>query len=342
MLRLLGLAGLAGLAFLVTASAIRPFVPLPDDSDLRARLEALEPPDEPYDLVVVGPSTTRCAFDPRVFDAEMTTRGHPVHSLNLGVPGASSFEIDHLLELIVARHPARLRWVLIELQPPATNSLIRPHNRFTDRAVYWHTPRELGALLSALGDRRPGQALRIDRAITHVRHALWRFANVGQADRIVGRVLARDGPAHDPRRGYAPEDCTTAPEAQTARAAYLEDPEAIRRRMARLDRQNATPVDTRHMGPDRVRREVDTLRGIGAEPVYLLTPILSPVPAIHSLRREGVLPALLDFDSPSHHPELYDPRRRWDALHLNEDGAAIFSRELADRFARWLETGSER
>jgi len=340
MLRLLGLAGLAALAFLVTASAIRPFVPLPEDSDLRARVEGLAREGQPYDLIVLGPSTTRCAFDPRVFDAEMASLGHPLHSLNLGLPGASSFEIDHLLERIVAERPAGLRWVLIELHPPGFNALIRPHNLFTDRAVWWHTPRQLRAILATLADRREGQALRLDRAASHVRHALWRFANVGQADRIAARVLDRQAPEPDPRRGYAPEDCTTE-QGQAGRDAYLADPQAVRQRERALDRQNETPVDTRHLDPEGLRHQVARLRDIGVEPVYLLTPILSPVPAIHSLRRQGVLPALLAFDSPRREPELYEPRHRWDALHLNEDGATLFSRQLAVRFARWLETGAE-
>ncbi|HKJ25903.1 MAG TPA: hypothetical protein VKB65_13845 [Myxococcota bacterium] len=340
MLRLLGLAGLAALAFLATASAIRPFVPLPEDSDLRARVERLASAEEPYDLVVLGPSTTRCGFDPRVFDAEMARLGHPLRSLNLGLPGASSFEIDHLVARIVARRPAGLRWVMIELHPAGFNALIRPHNLFTDRAVWWHTPRQLRAVLATLADRREGQALRPDRAVMHVRHALWRFANVGQADRIAAHALAHDAPQPDPRRGYAPEDCTTE-QGQARRAAYLADPQGVRERERVLDRQNETPVDTHHLDPRGIRRQVARLRAIGVEPVYVLTPILSPVPAIHALRREGVLPALLAFDSPRRQPELYELRYRMDELHLNEDGAALFSRKLAVRFARWLETGAE-
>jgi hypothetical protein len=341
MLRLLGLAGLAALGFLAIASAIRPLVPLPDDSALRARVEGLARPDAPFEVVVVGPSTTRCGFDPRVFDAELARLGRPLRSLNLGLPGASAFEIEHLVDVIAERRPDRLRWIVIELHPPGFNALIRPHNRFTDRAVWWHTPRMTRAVLATVADPREGRAMRPDRAASHLRHALWRFASVGQADRIVASLRAGEPEPIDTRAGYAPEDCGTTDRARAGRAAYLEDPDAIGLRESRLDRQNATPVDPSHLGPARLRRQVERLRAAGVEPVYLLTPILSPVPAIHTLRRHEVLPTLLAFDSPRRHPDLYAPEHRWDALHLNREGAALFSRKLARRFARWLETGAE-
>jgi len=340
---LLALFGLAGLAFTATSSWIRTWVPLPDDFELAARMHELETSADPYDLVFLGPSTTRCAFDPRVIDEQLRRRGHPVHSLNLGLPGATSFELDHLVERIVAQPPPGLRWLVIELHPAEPSQLIRPANLFTDRAVYWHTPRQLGDVFAALLRPRPGQGLRLDRMALHLRHALWRFANVGQGDRIVARALGRDPiEAPDLRRGFAPEDCVEGPGMKAARERYLSQPEQVRRREMRLDRQDATPVPVERLNPGKLRRQIESLRGIGVEPVYVLTPILSPVPGIHSLHRERILPTLLAFDSPRRHPELYAPRNRWDDLHLNEMGAEIFSRRFAQGFAHWLDTGLER
>jgi len=343
MLRFLALLGLAGLAFTATSSWIRSWVPLPEDFELAARLEELRTAADPYDLVFLGPSTSRCAFDPHVIDEELTRLGHPAHSLNLGVPGATSFEIDHLVEQIVARPPPGLRWLVIELHPAEPSQLIRPANLFTDRAVYWHTPRQLRDVLAALLHPRSGRTIRVDRMALHVRHALWRFANVGQADRIVAHALGRDSIEEpDPRRGFAPEDCVEGRGMQAARQRYLSQPEKFRRQAMRLDRQDETPVPTEHLDPTKLRRQIRSLRGIGVEPVYVLTPVLSPVPGIHSLHRQRILPTLLAFDSPRRFPELYAPRNRWDELHLNEAGAELFSRQFAQRFARWLDTGLER
>ena len=73
----------------------------------------------------------------------------------------------------------------------------------------------------------------------------------------------------------------------------------------------------------------------------MITPILVPVPGIHGLRRDGALPTLLPFNSPRREAPLYEPRHRRDELHLNAEGAALFSHLFARRFARWLETGEE-
>ena len=339
--RTLGLLALAALAFVATASATRQFVPLPDYADLAPRFERFTGADEAYDLIFLGPSTTRCSFDPRVVDADLAKQGHPIRSANLGLPGANYFEIDHMVERLVERRPAGLRWLVIELHPPGFNALIRPQNLYTDRVTHWHTPRQLGDIVKALAQPRDGQGVRVDRMLVHLRHALWRFANVGQADRIVATFRSGDDDEVDERRGFAPENCSGARVDSPEHPASVQSPTEFRKRAGRLDRQNRTPVPTRQLNPEKLRRQVASLRAIGVEPVYVMTPILSPVPGIHTLRRHEVLPNLLAFDSPERYPEFYALAMRRDELHLNETGAELFSHEFASHFARWLDTGLE-
>ena len=101
MLRALGWLGPAGLAFLATAALLRTQVPLPEKFELEARFERLRSGPEPYPLVFLGPSTTRCGFDPRALDAELARLGHPIRTFNLGTPGARAFELDHQVELLI-------------------------------------------------------------------------------------------------------------------------------------------------------------------------------------------------------------------------------------------------
>ena len=61
---------------------------------------------------------------------------------------------------------------------------------------------------------------------------------------------------------------------------------------------------------------------------------------VHWLARNGHLPNLLAFDSPSRHPALFAADRRRDPIHLNEDGAREWSRQLAEGLAAWLDERS--
>jgi hypothetical protein len=43
---------------------------------------------------------------------------------------------------------------------------------------------------------------------------------------------------------------------------------------------------------------------------------------------------ILHFDDPVKDARFFDPALRYDAQHLNSDGAKAFSRELAERFVK--------
>jgi hypothetical protein len=45
----------------------------------------------------------------------------------------------------------------------------------------------------------------------------------------------------------------------------------------------------------------------------------------------GKLPLRFDLSSPRQYPDLWDPKNRFNSDHLNADGAAIFSRLIAEQ-----------
>lgn len=73
------------------------------------------------------------------------------------------------------------------------------------------------------------------------------------------------------------------------------------------------------------------MRAAGAEPVYVVLPLLAPVPIAADPAAIGA--PVLRFDATDPLAELADPRHWFDATHLLESGAEILSRGLADRLA---------
>jgi hypothetical protein len=337
---------LAVVTFVGVAAGLRSLVPLPEDSNLRGRFEELAREHDRIDILFLGPSTTRCSFDPVVVDEELGRLGHPVRSFNLGLRGASLLEIDYLLERALALDLSSLDWVVIELQYTPPSHLVRPGNRFTERAVYWHDLDRVQGVFRSLRHAPSAIADGPAVALLHVRHALWRAFSLGRAEAMFSARFgdASDGTAAQraaTTRGYAPEDCIAPEQQRAARQRFLARPEEYRRKLGRVDRLNARATTFDHFDVDRLERQVERIRAAGAEPLYVVTPTILHTPAVRALREAGVLPALLLFNSPARYPELYAIESRQDAVHLAASATDRFGRIFARAFDRWLETGRE-
>ncbi len=330
---------LAAFAFLATSTLLAALAPLPEAADLHGRARQLEAGG--YDVVFLGPSTVRCGLIPDVVDEELARLGRPLRSFNLGIPGARAFELDFWTRRIAEDPPPGLRYAVIELHPDAATRLIGPHNHFTDRAIYWHTPTQLRGVFADLRASDASPLVKLDRLLLHGQHFLWRATGFGQAERALTTRIAGSDAAAVEARGFSTADCTEGERAVTSRQRYLENTAEVTRLKATLDVQRRRQVDIDHLRPAHLRAQVERLRRAGIEPVFVLSPILGAVPGIHSLRTEQILPALLAFDSPRGYPALYAPEARFDMWHLNAEGAERFSRAFARRFVRWLASGTD-
>ena len=62
----------------------------------------------------------------------------------------------------------------------------------------------------------------------------------------------------------------------------------------------------------------------------------------YRLDEAGELGRVLAYNRPSRYPELYTWEHRFDWTHVNREGAARWSRLLADDLADWIERSNER
>ncbi|MCZ6508264.1 MAG: hypothetical protein O7A04_09505, partial [Acidobacteria bacterium] len=78
------------------------------------------------------------------------------------------------------------------------------------------------------------------------------------------------------------------------------------------------------------------VRAAGPRPILLLDPNQGAWSGVGA-EVAGGLP-LINCDDPERYPELFDPRNRFDASHLNHAGARLYSRLLGDLFVDILES----
>jgi hypothetical protein len=118
--------------------------------------------------------------------------------------------------------------------------------------------------------------------------------------------------------------------------AEFEPPPGWSGQLSRMDARNRAAPKARTLDPRWLEGQIARIRAAGSEVVYLVGPTVRDNAEVHALARDGRYPDLLAFDSPTRHPELFEPANRRDAYHLNEAGARAWSRALAEPLAARL------
>jgi hypothetical protein len=308
----------AGAALLIDAR-----VPFPPDADLGARLEHFARHKEDYDTVFIGSSRFRHHIIPHEFDAATAAGGVPTHSFNLGYSGMWPPESFYFLRQVLALHPRKLHWLVIELMDYRFGEW--ENKPLTMRSVYWHDCQHTAMILrvmleSSLPPLEKGRQLAL-----HTRLFLHRMLGPGGgADWLVGRYFptkSHSKPDWVGRAGFDPE--VQGGEWTPAATADLE---------AQVDavKRSLPPQPLRPGFSAAFQELLGDLRQAGVQPIFVISPTVRPVENLALGLPEGL--TVFRFNQPDIYPELYKPETHYDIGHLNENGAHEFTRLLAQRF----------
>lgn len=304
------------------------------------KLDAFARRKDEFSVVFLGSSRTVRGFVPSQFDARLAERGGDVRSFNLGVAGARLPEMLYLLERVAELAPAKLEYVLVdpedfELVHDTRNSLAQAGILWHDAATTWPVAQAL--LSSERADKLPvlvdhGEAFALN-TLNVGRTARWVNAALGLRPdaQLVAQTLGARGDGH---------------------TALYDDQETLRSRRRRFERNRdeyermvanygAESRPERDAPPQFVhllKRFEQRVRELGATPIFVIQPALTRQWDLVQAAESGAIGPLLRYDDPERHPELFAHASRFDSLHLNDVGAAIFTRLLADDVGAWLES----
>lgn len=333
------------LAMMAAASAIRGLTPTPFIRYLTPKVEHLKEHSDRYDLLFVGSSRVFRQISPRVFDERMRSHQIETRSFNAGVPAAKSVELWHLLRGFAGDGGVRARYVLIE--PDGLRIGIFPENVRTEREIYWHGPAETALAIRSLDDLEMG--LRARMSGLHVSAFLFNRLGVGRL-RLLGSQLGESdqmlrlsrenlGPDGD---GWVPFREARAGNELPRRQKFLDNLPRYHRSVRRLDAGRSESDCLTGYHAEMLANLKEAVEALGATPIFVLSPALKPRCEVHQAFREGLLPNLISFDDAAAFPELYEVRHRFDGEHLNTEGAVVYSRLLADRFADQVRADTKR
>jgi hypothetical protein len=283
-------------------------------------------------VAAFGSSHVDCGFDPRSFDgAILPAAGHPI-SLNLGIAGGSQVE-----QTAVAREYERI----VAISPTRRNAhilLMEANSGVNFTGQFMTHPRSINiydanALLLALqfSDPKLGQVRALGRSLVAMADFGLNFMNVGMLSSQLFRpslnaALIKTQTQAD-RRGLSPPP----PSPTDAR-----DTRDIHALMATLtSKPRSSPALTT---PGLCSEATSLLRDREGPArytvIFFVTPKLSDLqsyqtyPNAITCGRDAV--PIINVALPEAYPELYDPKLWHDISHLNERGAAVYSRLLAN------------
>jgi hypothetical protein len=307
--------GLVAVAAAIHRAAPAPRVP--EYTDKRAWFAQHR--DE-IDTVFLGSSRVRRQIDPKLFDATTAALGAPTHSFNFGLDGMGHPEQPYIIDELLALRPHGLKNVVVELTRFAREFNERnPADSL--RALHWHTYHYTAIICAAVW-RDPDHTPLSDRLIATWQHlidcARWEW-NVGgiSAWRNSGAISPTAlGPGGN---GFFPVPDRFPVEKRPAYQKQIQ--EMLARRGSEPPRDPLFEEVTASM--------LAKLHAHGVRTFVVVMPRIFPQPPWNPPGE-----TLLRFDDPVQDAAFFDPAMRYDAQHLNSDGAALFSRELAERFVK--------
>ncbi len=276
-----------------------------------------------FDTIFVGSSRMQFQIDPHEFDGQTGALGQRTHSLNLGHRGMWPPESYYYLRQVLALHPRRLRWVVIELMDYRFGKL--EYQARTMRMVVWHDWKHTAMAFRVVMETPQPAVEKFRQATMHTELFLQHMLNPGQ-----GAVWLRERyfPAKkktdslwEKRAGFDPQ--AKGEWSDEARAGFEKEVQAFEALPA--------PASLRPGLASALRDLIADVHRAGAEPIFVAPPSVRPEEKLAGALPQGM--TVWAYNDPVAFPRLYLPEVRCDPGHLNEDGAREFTTLLAQRLA---------
>lgn len=327
-LKALGFGALMAASLVMTSALMRLLLPFPQVPNVEAKIEHLATSATPYDVLFLGTSRIYRQISPSIFDELTREGGRPFHAFNLGIDAMRPPEDAYVLEIALKARPEGWKFVCVELN--RLRAEVDRENAGTIRAAYWHDVERTALVLrrALVAPHSFEWRRRLADGLQHLTLFAQRSVNFGQGTRLTAWLSERR-----PKLSWKPLGPRRDGFTLAAKRDSMSDSERIRyqRELAALREKPASPAEFDPISQEALERVIGQIEEVGAIPVLLVLPTTIPFNFYPREARRRFL-RILDFSDPAAYPELFLPENRLDRMHLNSQGAQVFTRILAARF----------
>ena len=293
------------------------------------KLRDLSKQADKVEVLVVGTSRMLHGFDPAIFAAETQSAGHGLSAYNLSLQRLLLWEQERIIADALAIPGLKPRLILLE---PAVGLGIAPENFTHARTLEYETPAAWVTAVRVIQSSDRPWWHRAWNITSHTVVLALHAVNYGAGNALAFPPLTDDSksPGWATDRGFIPLAPRTLSAADEAQLALWCDQHRRDYEHAPVDREPLPAAMRDHFIALRTR-----LEATGARVVFVQPPQLGfTTDELRRLSRRfepsvGPIAPVLSFLDPARHPHLFAPRLWSDYNHLNAEGAAAFTRDLA-------------
>jgi hypothetical protein len=325
----------------VVAAAIGACLPMPEIVPVTTKLEHFRAHADEYTAIFFGSSRVYHQLIPSQFDAALREAGVESKSFNAGVDGMHMPELAYYAEQYLRCRPAKLRWVFIEAGPLRLSA--DDAKRDTIRDLYWHDWRRLAitsryAFVTRKRAKKEGFVRNVKsyreplaNAWFHAGIFLERFLSLGRGGSVMNELLAggqrvsaalalgRNGDGY--MSSLSGEQITPGNRQRLA--------ETVADRLAEPAKESAFD----DVSQKAYEALLERFERSGVTTVQFLPPTTAG--SRFRLRSQAKKPrAILDYADVVRYAPLFAPENRLNDDHVNESGAKILTRLVAEDFIR--------
>ena len=261
----------------------------------------------------------------------------PANNITVGLPGANAVDAQHTLGRVQALGPAHIDYVLVD---PEGFSVVPDDRNFRARSVIdWHEF-EITELVSryVLASDRTAEE-KASLLYSHWSSCAYNLSNVGRGLRWVEESLGKRPTAEAIAEALGPDRDGYSPQGEEGSELGKRGQRFRKKKadeyLAQVEEFRRQPASNRPPAPEAIalyRRIVARAQALGARVIFVIQPALYRQDDLIRAHELGDVSVLLRYDDPDRFPELYDVEHRFDATHLNDEGARAFTGLLARDF----------
>ncbi|WP_222425215.1 hypothetical protein [Planktothrix tepida] len=337
----------------MTSVLLYQIAPAPEIPIISEKFRKFEEHKNDYNTLFFGSSRIYRHIIPRVFDRQMASKGYNIKSYNLGVSGMNFAETYFFIQQILETKPMNIKWVFIEI--PDFNLNIADENLKTNRVIYWHTLKHTLWIYRFIFKADFSVRTKLLLIQEHTIPLIHNLFNISKADPMIRSFILSQTDQNpyliretDQRDYSSPqEDGYLALDDEDKKYThfvkrnqdYLSHLKSYQNNVLKFIENEKKSNNGSSLNTLEIRTIEDITQlivKIDAQPILIISPILSNQDKFIIASKQGQIPPLISFNNPIKYPELYEPKNRFDSDHLNQAGAHKFTTILAEQFATYL------